>query len=51
MGITEFAGAGHLLKRLVGRADQTEIDLAKRTATQALYVMIFENAEQLGLQG
>lgn len=48
---TEFADASHLLKRLVGCADQPKIDLAKRTAAQALYVMVFENAEQLGLQG
>ena len=46
----EFAGASHFFERLVGGADQPEIDLAEGAAAEALNLVIFEDAEQLGLQ-
>ena len=46
----EFAGARHLFQRLIGGADEPEIDLAALPPTQPLHLPVFEHAQQLGLQ-
>ena len=46
----EPSGADHLLQRLMGCADEAEVDLAVGAAAQTLHLAVFQNAQQLGLQ-
>src|ERR1700722_6881108 len=48
--LAEASRAHHLLQRFVGRADQAKVDLPQSSSAEALYLMIFENAQKLGLQ-
>jgi hypothetical protein len=43
-------GAHHFFERLVGCADQAEIDLAVCAPAQPLHLAVFKNAQQFGLQ-
>ncbi len=47
----EAAGARHLFKVFVGGADEAEVDLAEGAAAEALDLVVFEDAEELGLKG
>ena len=47
----EAPSPGHLLKIVVGGADQTKIDLAQRAAAEPLDHVVLEYAEEFGLEG
>ena len=46
----ESPGSHHLFEWLVGGADEPEVDLAMIASSQPLHLVIFQNAQQLGLQ-
>jgi len=43
-------GAGHLLQRFVGGADEAEVNFAVGASTEALHLVVFKHAQQLGLE-
>ena len=49
--LAKTARAGHFFERFVGGAEQAEIDLPQSPAAQPLHLVVFEDAQQFGLQG